>query len=289
MRIKDQFQNNFWDGIPLDNRASSHLRKHNQITSQLCHEGQPLDSFTNDYRKIPYFNLNPPVWDLLQASFKNDIDDQVEFDDFALVESHTQNDLTQNNTDHVLSTADVTIQFTGDLMPVDGNIRVSGGLTLVDVSTQTTGFGLTHDLDYLTLNDTDQVEFDDFALVESHTQNDLTQYNTDHVLSTADVTIQFTGDLMPVDGNIRVSGGLTLVDVNNQTTGKGQNRDNDVACVPAVQYDRHVCDNTQSNTGCGLLSVDGDIQVTGNNGVQIPHSIPKGITENYRINSQVVR
>ena len=55
MRIKDQFQNNFWDGIPLDNRVSSHLRKLNQITSQLCHEGQPLDSFTSDYRKIPYF------------------------------------------------------------------------------------------------------------------------------------------------------------------------------------------------------------------------------------------
>ena len=27
MRIKDQFQNNFWDGMPLDNRASSHVRK----------------------------------------------------------------------------------------------------------------------------------------------------------------------------------------------------------------------------------------------------------------------
>ena len=163
--------------------------------------------------------------------------------------------LTQNDTDHVLSNVDVNIQMTGNLMPVDGNIRVSGDLTLVDVNTQATGNGLTRDFDYLTQND------------------------TDHVLSIVDVNIQMTGDLMPVDGNIRVSGGLTLVDVNTQTTGNGQNRDNDVACVPAVQCDRHVRDNTQSNTGCGLLPVDGDIQVTGNNGVQIPQSIPKGITK----------
>ena len=258
MRIKDQFQNNFWDGIPLDNRGCSHLRKLNQITSQLCHEGQPLDSFTSDYRKIPYFNWNPPVRDLLQASCKNDIDDQVEFDDFALVESHTQNDLTQNDTDHVLSTVDVTIRRPGHVMPVDGNIRVWVDLTLTDVSTQTTGIDLTRDID-------DQVEFDDFALVESHSQNDPTLNDTDHVLPTVDVTIRRPGHVMPVDGNIRVSVDLTLTDVSTQTTGIGLTRDLDYP--------------TQSNTGCGLLSVNGDIQVTGNNGVQIPHSIPKGITK----------
>ena len=137
MRIKDQFQNNFWDGIPLDNRGCSHLRKLNQITSQLYLEGQPLDSFTSDYRKIPYFNWNPPVRDLLQASCKNDIDDQVEFDDFAMVESHTQKDLTHNETDHILSTVDVNIRRPGHVMPVDGNIRVSVDQTLTDVSTQT--------------------------------------------------------------------------------------------------------------------------------------------------------
>ena len=126
--------------------------------------------------------------------------------------------LTQNDTDHVLSIVDVNIQMTGDLMPVDGNIQVSGGLTLVDVNTQTTGNGLTRDFDYLTQND------------------------TDHVLSIVDVNIQMTGDLMPVDGNIRVSGGLTLVDVNTQTTGNGQNRDNDIACVPAVHCNSHVCE-----------------------------------------------
>ena len=167
--------------------------------------------------------------------------------------------LTQNNTDHVLSTVDVTIQRPGHVMHVDGNIWVSVDLTLVNVSTQRqTGTDLTCDID-------DQVEFDDFALVESHTQNDLTQNDTDHVLSTVDVTILRPGHMMPVDGNIQVSVDLTLVDVSTQTTGIG--------LTHALDY------LTQSNTGCGLLSVDGDIQVTGNNGVQIPHSIPKGITK----------
>ena len=94
MRIKDQFQTNFWDGFPLGNRGCSHLKKLKQITSQLYLEDQSLDSFTSDYLKIPFFNWNPPVRDLLQASCTNDIDDQVEFDEFQLVESYTQNDQT---------------------------------------------------------------------------------------------------------------------------------------------------------------------------------------------------
>ena len=71
--------------------------------------------------------------------------------------------------------------------------------------------------------------------------------------------------MMPVDGNIRVSVDRTLTDASTQMTGFGLTRDLD-----------HL---TQSNTGCGVLSVDGNIQVTGNNVVQIPHSIPKGITK----------
>ena len=123
MRIKDLFQNNFWDGMPLDNRASSHLRKLNQITSQLCHEGQPLDIFTRYYRKIPYFNWNPPVRDLLQATCINNIDKQVKIDDFALVDSLTQKDI-----DHDLTNVDGNIQMTDSLMPDDGNIWVSGSM-----------------------------------------------------------------------------------------------------------------------------------------------------------------
>ena len=93
MRIKDQFQNNFWDGRPLDNRASSHLRKLNQIASQLSHEGQSLDNFTSDYRKVPFFNWNPPACDTLVASCKNDIDNQVKINDFVLVDNpHSKRD-----------------------------------------------------------------------------------------------------------------------------------------------------------------------------------------------------
>ena len=33
--IKDQFQNNFWDGIPYDRRANSHLNKLKSITHEL--------------------------------------------------------------------------------------------------------------------------------------------------------------------------------------------------------------------------------------------------------------
>ena len=80
--------------MPLDNRACSHLRKLNQITSRLCHEGQPLDSFTSDYRKVPFFNWNPPAQDTLVASCKNDIDDHVKIDGFVLVTPSLKTTLT---------------------------------------------------------------------------------------------------------------------------------------------------------------------------------------------------
>ena len=233
MRIKDQFQNNFWDGMPLDNRVSSHLRKLNQITSQLCHEGKPLDTFTSDYRKIPYFNWNPPVQDLLQASCKNDIDDQVEIDDFALVDSLTQNDI-----DHDLTNVDGNIQMTDSLMPDDGNIRVSGGLALVDVNIQATGNSQTRDFDYLTQND------------------------ADHVLSYVDVNIQMTGNLMPVDGNIRVSGDLTLVDANTQATGNGLTRDLDYLTQNDTDHVLSIVNVNIQMTG-DLMPVDGNIRVSG--------------------------
>ena len=51
MRIKDQFQTNFWDGFPLGNRGCSHLKKFKKITSQIFLEDQSLDLFISDYRK----------------------------------------------------------------------------------------------------------------------------------------------------------------------------------------------------------------------------------------------
>ena len=251
MRIKDQFQINFWDGIPLDNRGCSHLKKLKQITSQLYLEGQPLDSFTSDYRKIPFFNWNPPVCDLLQAPCKNDIDDQVEFDKFQMVESYTQNDHTHNDTDHVLPTVDVTIQRPDYVIPVDGNIRVSFGQTLINVNTQTTGISLTRD--------SDQVERDDSILVETHSKNNLSYNDNDHVLYTVDATDRSPGLMMPVDGNIQVLSDRTLTDASTQTTGFDLARDLD--------------------TDCGLLPVDGNVQVTGNKGVQLPEHVLKGIAK----------
>ena len=251
MRIKDQFQNNFWDGIPLDNRGCSHLKKLNLITSQLYLEGQPLDYFTSEYRKINFFNWNPPVCDLLQAPCKNDIDDQVEFDEFQLVESYTQNNLTHNDTDHVLPTVDVTIQRPDYVIPVDGNIWVSFGQTLKDVNMQMTGISLTRD--------SDQVECDDSKLVESHSKYNHTFNDNDHVLYTVDATVRSPGLMTPVDGNIRVLSDRTLTDASTQTTCFDLARDLD--------------------TCRGLLPVDGDIQVTGNKGVQLPDHVSKDIAK----------
>ena len=82
IRIKDQFQNYFWDGVPLDSRANSHLRKIKSITTEIKHEGQPLADFISDYIKDPYFNWNPPARNALVAMCSNDIDDQYKIDDF---------------------------------------------------------------------------------------------------------------------------------------------------------------------------------------------------------------
>ena len=146
----------------------------------------------------------------------------------------------------------MTIRRPGYVIPADGNIRVSFDQTLTDANTQTTGIGLTRDSD-------DQNEYDDSATVESHSHNDITLNDNDHVLYTVDATIRRPGHMTPVDGNIRVSSDRTLTDASTQTTGIGLARD--------------------LNTSRGLLPVDGDIQVTGNNGVQIPLSGPKGLAK----------
>ena len=78
LRIKDQFQNNFWDGIPLDARANSHLRKLKSITTEIKHEGQLLDDFISDNLKDPFYNWNPPARNALVAVCSTDINDQNE-------------------------------------------------------------------------------------------------------------------------------------------------------------------------------------------------------------------
>ena len=128
---------------------------------------------------------------------------------------------------------------------------MSFGQTLINVSTQTTGINLTRD--------SDQVERDDSILVVTHSKNNLTYNDNDHVLYTVDATVRSPGLMMPVDGNIRVLSNRTLTDASTQTTGFDLARDLD--------------------TDCGLLPVDGDIQVIGNKGVQLPDYVPKGIAK----------
>ena len=96
IQIKDEFQNNIWDGLPLNSRANSHLRKLKLITTGIKHEGQPLADFIIDNLKVPYFNWNPPALNALVAVCDTDIDDQNEINDFESVESLSQpnNDFT---------------------------------------------------------------------------------------------------------------------------------------------------------------------------------------------------
>ena len=308
MRIKDQFQTNFWDGFPLGNRGCSHLKKLKQITSQIFLEDQSLDLFISDYRKNPIFNWNPPVRDLLQATCTNDVDDQVELDKFQLVESYTQTDqTTTNNTDIGQNeyTVDVTVRSPEHSSPVDGNIRVLPVRNLTDANTQTTSF------DFARIPD--NVESDDSLSVENHSKHDNTNTDNDHDKYTVDVTVRSSGPITPVDGNIRVFSGLTLTDANTQTTSSGHSQnhpkhdntttdnDHDMYTVdvtvrstgPITPVDGNIRvfsglsltdANTQTtssghfqnpDTDCGLLPVDGNVQVTGNKGVLLPAHVPK--------------
>ena len=111
MRIKDQFQNNFWDGVPLDLRANIHLRKLKSVATQILHEGQPLDNFVSDNLKDPYYNWNPPTRKSLMAVCKNDIDNQNKIDDFDFdVDVHT----TQPDVNVTLLPAERHFEVTSD-------------------------------------------------------------------------------------------------------------------------------------------------------------------------------
>ena len=233
------------------------MKKLKQITSQLYLEDQSLDSFTSDYRKIQFFNWNPPVCDLLQALCTNDIDDQVELDEFQLVESYTQNDLTHNDTDHVLPSVDVTIQRSDYVMPVDGNIQVSFGQTLVNANTQTTVTSQSRD--------SDQVESEDSFNVETHYKHDNTHTDNDQVQYTVDATVRSPGLITPVDGNIRVLSVRTLTDASTQTTGFDCARDSDTVesddSFNVETHSKH--NNTNTDNDHVLYTVDATVQSPG--------------------------
>ena len=129
MRIKDQFQNNFWDGLPLDARANSHLRKLKSITTEIKHEGQPLADFISDYIKDPFFNWNPPAHNTLVAVCNTDIDDQNKIDDLDFVDSISQidNDITLPAEGHFEVTCNSQQQTHGNdiaLVPAERHLKV---------------------------------------------------------------------------------------------------------------------------------------------------------------------
>ena len=143
IRIKDQFQTNFWDGIP-HGRGCGHLRKLKQITSQIIHADQSLDLFVSDYRKNPLYNWNPPVRDQLQAVHTDDVDDLAELEEFNLVNSLDIDNNTTNQTDndHDLNSVDVTIQSVGTISPANGNISMVISNPPLVVNTRSLDLGL---------------------------------------------------------------------------------------------------------------------------------------------------
>ena len=252
IRIKDQFQNNFWDGFPQGNRGCSHLLKLKQITSQIIHEDQSLDLFVSDYRKNPMYNWNPPVRDQLQAVSADDVDDQTELEEFNLVNSHnidkTITNLTDNSPD--LNSVDVTVQGEGPDSPADGNISmVLSGLSLDEVNTQTI------DLDSARIPD--YVHCVDSLNGVRHSEHDNTKTDNELDLHTVDVTIQCEGPIISTDGNVSmIFSDPPLSDVNTQITSARSFQNPD--------------------TVRDLPPVDDFEQVTGNKGVLLPAHVPKG-------------
>ena len=87
--IKNQFQNNFWNGKPYNKRSASHLLTLQNITNKIIHEGEPLHKFESDYLREPFFNWNPPSRNTLTAICKDDVDDKYDMDELVI---STQND-----------------------------------------------------------------------------------------------------------------------------------------------------------------------------------------------------
>ena len=160
------------------------------------------------------YNWNPPVRDQLQAVCANDVDDQIELEEFNLVNSHNIDKTITNLTDtsHDLHSVDVTIQGEGPIVPTDGDVSmVLSGLSLDEANTQT------NNLDIARIpND---VESDNSLIGVNHSKHDNT--NTDKVLDlhTVDVTIQCGGPIVPADGNVSmVLSDSPLIDANTQIT-----------------------------------------------------------------------
>ena len=243
IRIKDQFQTNFWDGIP-HGRGCGHLRKLKQITSQIIHADQSLDLFVSDYRKNPLYNWNPPVRDQLQAVHTDDVDDLAELEEFNLVNSLDIDNNTTNQTDndHDFNSVDVTIQSVGSISPTNGNISMVISNPPLVVNTRSLNLGLARIPTRVEIN--------------SQHENTNTTSNNVQDLHTVDVIVQCGSPVLPADGNVSmVTPDSPLSDVNTQITGS------------STMF------NNNNNTTSNQTSVG---QVTGNRGVILPSHVPKG-------------
>ena len=119
IRIKDQFQNNFWDGIPHNKRVNSHLATLKSTTHNIIHEGIPLDNFDSNYMKEPSFSWNPKIRNTLTAVGKDDIDDQFDFDNN---ETSFQIDSDDNSVGEAESqTGDITMAPVKEFLQVNGD------------------------------------------------------------------------------------------------------------------------------------------------------------------------
>ena len=119
MCIKNMFQINFWDGIPNNSRANSHLATLKSITHDIIHEGIPLDNFESNFMKEPSFSWNPPIRSILTAVGKNYIDDQLDFNDFETLSQNFNDDSSSGETDS--HSGDVTMTPVEEFLQVDGD------------------------------------------------------------------------------------------------------------------------------------------------------------------------
>ena len=78
LQIKNDFQNNFWDGKPHNKISASHLLSLQNVANKITHEGNVLNNFESDYLREPFFNWNPPSHSTLTAVCKDDVDDEYD-------------------------------------------------------------------------------------------------------------------------------------------------------------------------------------------------------------------
>ena len=98
---------------------NSHLATLKSNTHDIIHEGIPLDNFESDFMKEPSFSWNPPIRNTLMAVGKNNIDDQLDFNDFETLSQNDNDDSSSGVTDS--HSDDVTMTPVEEFLQVDGD------------------------------------------------------------------------------------------------------------------------------------------------------------------------